>query len=808
MSSKIFELFKNIKIRSKLLIVYGTVFILSSLIGGTVIYTLTYNQMKENIEKNLTAFTSNMVDMVKLAANVSIKNHLRTIAEDSLHVVRHIYNEYKQGKITEREAKQRAIRYLLSKKIGKTGYIYCVDSYGVIKVHPNKKLLNVDLKKYKFIQTQIKQKKGYVEYNWKNPGEKKARPKALYMTYFSQWDWIISASSYRDEFTSFVRPEDFAYFFRKKKTYITRSAVLDLKGNFIIKPEILYKKNIYIDRNKIKNMILKFISVKKGKLEYYSPFYKNKVKEIAIFDYIPQFKWVVVSTTRVDQIYSPLKKFKNILILSFLLSFLVLFALTFWVSSTITKPLNSLISVIIKGAKGDLSARIDYVSDDEIGTLSAYFNYFMKKLERYSKNLKDSILERKNIEIEIMKNEQRLSTILSTANEGFWELTNNRVCMDVNPEMCNILGRNQDEIIGHKVIEFTDPKNAEILREQLELRKRGEKSSYEIDFIKADGSSVTCLVNATPVFDYHGKRVGSFAMITDITERKQAEVQIKKMNEELEQRVKERTEELEKSLKVLKETQEQMVQMEKMVSLGQLVAGVAHEINTPVGIAVTASTHMLEKTTMIIDKLKNNQLKKTDLDKFLNTIEESGNMIFTNLRRASELIKSFKQVAVDQSTEGKRLFDLSEYLNEIMVSLKPKLKKTKHEINIKCPSIKLKSYPSVFYQIISNLVMNSIIHGFEDENIEGKIDIEVEKSDNNLRIIYKDNGKGIDESDLNKIFDPFFTTKRGQGGSGLGLHIVYNLVTNKLKGTIKCENRIENGVIFIITFPIEKIKDV
>ncbi|MBL4936042.1 sensor histidine kinase [Clostridium sp. YIM B02515] len=288
--------------------------------------------------------------------------------------------------------------------------------------------------------------------------------------------------------------------------------------------------------------------------------------------------------------------------------------------------------------------------------------------------------------------------------------------------------------------------------------------------------------------------------------------EISELNRNLEQRVIDRTKELEESNIELKEaldklrvTQDQLIQSEKMVALGGLVAGVSHEINTPIGVSVTAASYLQEKTKEFYEVFKSNSLKKSDLEKYLNTSAESSEAILSNLQRASELVKSFKQVAVDQSSEIKRRFKIYEYVNQILLSLRPKLKKTKITIGINCDeNIEIESFPGAFSQIVTNFVMNSLIHAFE-EGQEGTIIFDFEKKDNNIIFTYSDNGKGMDNDIVSKIFDPFFTTKRGKGGTGLGLNIVYNIVTQTLKGTIICESEPALGTIFKITFPIENL---
>lgn len=260
---------------------------------------------------------------------------------------------------------------------------------------------------------------------------------------------------------------------------------------------------------------------------------------------------------------------------------------------------------------------------------------------------------------------------------------------------------------------------------------------------------------------------------------------------------------LKKSNREIRDIQNELIESAKMASLGELVAGVTHEINTPLSIGITSSSYINDRSDDMLKKIDKASLSKKDLTDFLEDSKNSTEIITTNLKHASKLIKSFKLVAVDQSSEEKREFKIAEYINEIIISLSPKLKKTDHKIFINYEEdFSIYSYPGSIYQIISNLIINSLFHGFTDIK-EGEINIDISKTDGYLKIIYRDSGCGISPDHIDKIFDPFFTTKRGFGGSGLGMNISYNLVTQTLKGQMKCIDTEMKGALFEILIPIE-----
>jgi signal transduction histidine kinase/ligand-binding sensor domain-containing protein len=290
---------------------------------------------------------------------------------------------------------------------------------------------------------------------------------------------------------------------------------------------------------------------------------------------------------------------------------------------------------------------------------------------------------------------------------------------------------------------------------------------------------------------------------------------LRKEKDELEKQVKERTvliqeaneellqqkEELQATLENLQKTQDQLIESEKMAALGGLVAGVAHEINTPVGITITAASGLMEETEKMANLYKENKISRAEFKDYLNTSNQSIKLILSNMERTATMIQSFKQVSVDQSTENKRSFKLKSYTEDVIRSLYPKLKNRKIHISLDInEELEIDSYPGAYSQIITNLVLNSITHGFGEKD-DGKIELKAIKKNGELIIEYKDNGKGISKENQKKIFNPFFTTNK-KIGTGLGMHIVYNLVTQKLKGSIECFSKTGQGILFNIQIPM------
>lgn len=256
-----------------------------------------------------------------------------------------------------------------------------------------------------------------------------------------------------------------------------------------------------------------------------------------------------------------------------------------------------------------------------------------------------------------------------------------------------------------------------------------------------------------------------------------------------------------KAYEELRQAQDSLVQAERLASLGGLVAGVAHEINTPVGITLTSASVLAEATERVQKEMKAGAMKKSELLAYLDTAGESAQLIMANANRAAQLIQSFKQIAVDQTHEERRSFMLRDYIEEVITSLHPRIKKTRIKVEVDCdPGIRVDSYPGAFAQVLTNLTMNALIHAFGPDD-EGRIAIQVRQQGGCIELVFGDNGRGIAPEHLDKVFDPFFTTQRGQGGTGLGLNIVYNLVARQFGGTIAVASTPGEGTRFTIRFP-------
>ena len=306
----------------------------------------------------------------------------------------------------------------------------------------------------------------------------------------------------------------------------------------------------------------------------------------------------------------------------------------------------------------------------------------------------------------------------------------------------------------------------------------------------------------------HAFNALSAAMNDELQQKTLAQQQLRIMNAELEDRVGERTQSLQRTVDELNQTvqelhatQGKLIEAEKLSSLGGMVAGISHEINTPLGLCITIHSYINDHYQQIRSMFDTGKMTKQDFEDFIRMMEESLGILDKNLQRAAHLIKSFKQVSEDQTGEHIRDFSLKEYLTEILETLSPKFKQTKHKVEIDCSEqLRMSTYPGAISQVITNLVMNSLIHGYEDKS-DGVIRIVAAEERGNAVIRYTDDGKGLSKEARQKIFEPFYTTKRGQGGTGLGMHLVYNIVHQRLKGEIFLDPDYQSGAGFRLLIP-------
>jgi len=526
--------FRNLRIRSKLLGGYTLIFILATILCDGVIYYRVRSTIEANIESELTNSTAMILNMVKTAAGTSIKNHLRAVAEKNKEIVEHIYQDYQNGLFSEEEAKRRARNILFSQTIGKTGYIFCANTQGIAVEHPNAGVAGKNFLDHGFVRDMIRQKQGYLEYDWKNPEDDHEKPKAMYMSHFEPWGWIIAASSYREEFKELVKISDFKdsilglKFGRTGYAYIT-----DSQGNLVVHP---FLTGNYYDDKDSNSFVRTLCTMKTGKLVYSwkNPRDEKEREKLVIFNYIPEYDWIIASTSYLDEIYAPLKTIRHIIMTTLFLILTLVFSSSLWINSTIIKPLKSLMNRLSAGASGNPAGRMPVTSTDEIGQLAGYFNHFMETLETYSASLKSEINRHRKTEEALWISEEKYRMILERMEEGYFEVDFSGRFTFFNLSMETLLKTPRDSLPGKKIHEFMDPENSEKLDRLFKKIKASGLAVQvsDLEMVKSDGSPCSVETSMSLLQDPHQCPAGFRGVLRDVSDRKKTEKALK-LSEEL-----------------------------------------------------------------------------------------------------------------------------------------------------------------------------------------------------------------------------------------------------------------------------------
>ena len=352
-------------------------------------------------------------------------------------------------------------------------------------------------------------------------------------------------------------------------------------------------------------------------------------------------------------------------------------------------------------------------------------------------------------------------------------------------EPADALGRTTTDLMSRYGAQKTDENDMRVLQGGREL------GFYEEEYMDSSGHLRQWLVNKLPLLDADGEIERIVTVALDIGERKRGELEMRKAKDAAEA-----------ALRNLRETQNSLIEAEKLAALGRLVAGVAHEVNNPIGISLTVASSLEHKTALFTAEVVQGDLKRSRLNEFLETSRDASSQLVANLSRAAELITSFKQVAADRNYSDQRTFDLGDLTEQVVMSLRPGLRKHNLTLSVDCqPDLTMKSYPGPYGQVLTNLFLNAVAHAFPDGR-PGAVDIQVRRAgEDNVEVIFSDNGCGMSLDVRRRAFDPFFTTRRDQGGTGLGLHIVYSIVTSRLGGRLDLDSQLGKGTRIQIILP-------
>ena len=411
------------------------------------------------------------------------------------------------------------------------------------------------------------------------------------------------------------------------------------------------------------------------------------------------------------------------------------------------------------------------------------------------------ISARKLAEIATRTAEQRTTIVFRTSPIAIAIARASDGCfVEVNDAMLTLLGKPRETIIGYNSIEvgYWDNTAARDVWFSA-LKQAGQINAYEVSLHDASGNPRTVLMSSSFINFANEPCILNF--LHDVTERKRMEQELLDYSQRLEEKVAERTAAMEKTLNTLHQAQDELARSEAKATLSTIIASVSHELNTPIGTSVLIASSLAELATQFKNDFESGQLKRSEFTRFIEGLSQETDLIQRNLQRAAQLLQNFRQVAADQASEQRRNFDLATVTEEIVNTLAPSLKRQPHRIALQIPQgLLFDSYPGPFGQVVINLINNAFLHAFEGMEA-GLLSITARSEGENIRILFTDNGQGISPETMEKIFQPFFSTKIGQGGTGLGMSIVSNLVSKTLGGELNVRSTPGNGTTIDVLLP-------
>ncbi len=772
--------FNTFKFRDRLLITFLFVFIPLILMGSTLVYFQVKKILQAGIEKELQETTDALANLIRTSAAISIKAQLHAVAEKNMSIAQHCYDQYLSGSLTRSQAINRIEELFLSQTIGISGYIYCLNSKGMVEIHPDAKVKNTDVSGFEFVRRQLEIRNGYLEYDWKNPGEENEKPKALYMIYFEPLDWIISVSSYRDEFYGLVDINDFRDNLLFQKTGDKGDAfVLDEDGTMLIYPGI-NGMNFDLQSAYPEELVKQVLQQKTGKINYSwinSGEKKAREKQI-IFKYLPEYKWIAASSSYVEDVFMPIHEFRNILI--FILSVIVIASvgITYFISTSVTKPMTSLMKKIEEGSGGDFSVRMDEGQSDEFGRLARHFNSFMEQLEQNQEQIKDEI--RKNVEIQtaLVENDLKLRSLFNQSFQFTGILSPTGILEEINQSVLEFAGCTAEEVRYKPFWQAPWWQHDKMVQEQL---KEAIQSAIEKKFVRYETTSISknneirnIDISIKSIFNASGEVAFIMTESRDITEYKQAARERKNMAVQLEK-------------------------SQKMEAIGTLAGGIAHDFNN-----------------ILSGILGYAQLAELNIG---SPAKARGHLsqIIKGAHRAAELTQQI--LTFSRRTEfEKQPLSLYLVIKEALKLLRSSIPSTIDITETIASKSKIFADPTQMHQVIMNLCTNAyhamgekvgtLTVQLSEKMISGGSDVfdQEIKEGIYLELEVADTGCGMSDEILKKAFDPYFTTKEIGKGTGFGLALVHAIVEEH-GGHIKVQSRLGKGSIFHIYLPVIEDRD-
>ncbi|ADG94754.1 multi-sensor signal transduction histidine kinase [Arcobacter nitrofigilis DSM 7299] len=532
-----------------------------------------------------------------------------------------------------------------------------------------------------------------------------------------------------------------------------------------------------------------------------------------IFKHFEPWNWII--GYRVDKKikYQELYTFRDMFLGISLIIILAISLIVIVIVRKVLKPIDMLSNVSKKIASGDFNAEINVSGVKELKILSTNFESMRDKIvedihqlqeqEEKIKTFNSKLQEDVRLRTKELEEEKKVfETLFNDSSDGI-SLLKDEKFIDCNPALLKLFEINDKEeflnLDPDKISPEIQPNgvSSNTLGKEY-INKCLEKDSIRFEWLlkKRSGKEFWCEIVLTKIAI--NEEVVIHGLWRDIQDKKMLEIELENKNLDLQ----ESNDELEASMENLIITQNKLVESEKLAGLGSLVSGVANEISAPIGLGITGASHLEYICEEISSKYESNSISPEEWKVYLQSSNELVKVIVSNLDKTEKIIKNFKQVAVDHTGEVKRVFKVAEYIRGVLISIDSLIKNKNIEFKLKCDDgLEVNSYPGFFAQILTHLISNSLEHAYGEMD-KGIITFIARIEGNSFIFEYSDDGKGILEENLSKIYEPFFTTNRKNGSIGLGLNIIYNLVTINLRGKIDCISEKNNGTTFRIRIPL------
>ncbi|MEH0022807.1 MAG: cache domain-containing protein [Desulfobacter sp.] len=766
---------KNFKFRNKLLLSFLVVFIPLILISNIFIYFQVQNILASGIEKELQQSSDALADLIQTSAGITVKTRLQAIAEKNFEIAEYYYSKHRSGLLTREQAIRVIEEIFLNQSIGISGYIYCINSAGDVIIHPSDKVKGTNISEFNFVREQMSVKDGYLEYDWQNPGEEGPRPKALFMVYYKPMDWIISVSSYRDEFNYLVDIDEFRELvlsFRSGKSGY--AFIIDEAGNALIHPTF-QGKNLLNSPFEFSGVIREILTRGNGKFNYQwqNPHETHPREKIIIFRHLPEYHWIIGATSYTEEVFAPLTAFTTLLAVDILFSLLIFTGLTYLVSKSATRPLEQLTRTLETSSQGDYSIRMAHTGTDELGQLGHHFNAFMNRLEGYHDQLNREIQKTVETQAALVENELKLRGLFNQSFQFTFILSPYGILEEVNKSALKFAGCTEAEVLYQPYWDTPWWRHDKTCRDQIKsaVQKslKGELVRLETTHVTGNGQVRDIDMSVKPILN-NSKQV-EFIVTEgrDITELKQGEKERHRLAIQLEK-------------------------SQKMEAIGTLAGGIAHDFNN----ILSSIFGYAQLAEMTLDTPQKSQ-------KHLSQIVKGA-------QRASGLVQQI--LTFSRQTEYKKQpLKIHLVVKEALKLLRSSIPTT-IEIRTRVNTRDMvNADPTQMHQVIMNLCTNAYHSMIENG---GTLTVSLDTVDHidhdrlmedakqpgpYLRLVVKDTGHGMDKAVLEKAFDPYFTTKEVGRGTGFGLALVHAIV-DEHSGLIHVESEPGKGSCFYIYLPV------